>query len=265
MASDVDVADSLRWGGMPNRSAGLFSVSLLTAACIVACGSKPLTPDSGATGAIECVAGTTGTAGLGAEAGRASIGDAKIPLQHRATASCPTQRGPGDSSQPYPPGRASPLAPDAGGCTSDSDCKAGMNGRCYPFEGLVGPGGCSYDACLTDSNCGSKTPCVCRSSCTDTNPNFCDPGGNCAVDSDCGPGGYCSPSWEGCGYCSATSEKCGEPLFYCHTTRDTCINDADCPFVDAGADSCPTLPPCAYNPQAQGWECRQKPIVCCPP
>jgi hypothetical protein len=102
------------------------------------------------------------------EAGTALEGDANVPLQHRPTpACCPSQRGPGPSGQPYGPGVASYLADDAGGCTSDLQCTAGVNGRCFPFEGVVGPGGCSYDECFTDSNCGSKTPCLCRSSSTD--------------------------------------------------------------------------------------------------
>jgi hypothetical protein len=188
------------------------------------------------------------------DAGTVSEGDAGVPLHHRATAACcPSQRGPGPPNQPYPLGIASPLAPDAGGCTSDSQCKGGVNGRCFPFEGLVGSGGCSYDECFTDSTCGSRTPCLCRNSSTDNSTNSCDPGGNCAIDSDCGPGGYCSPSWE----------SCQGPTYYCHTALDTCINDADCPSIDAGAFSCPNLARCAYDPQAKHWACTH--LVCCPP
>jgi hypothetical protein len=247
--------------------ARLIAAWLLITACFAGCGSKPLTPDGAAAGATGSLAGSTGTAGTGSEAGTGLAGTtgtagidsdagtgAEIPLEHRATATCPHQRGPGPANQPYPPDRASPLAPDAGGCTSDSRCKNGMNGRCFPFEGLVGEGGCSYDECLTDANCGSKTPCLCRSSSTDNSANVCVPGGNCAVDSDCGSGGYCSPSWAGC----------QERHYFCHTTRDTCINDTDCP-VDAGEFSCSTLPSCAYDTQAQRWACRQQPIQCCPP
>ncbi|MGO9836643.1 MAG: hypothetical protein ACLP1X_20805 [Polyangiaceae bacterium] len=186
------------------------------------------------------------------EAG-ASAGDAEVPLYHRTTACCPSQRGPGGPNQPYPPGFASPLADDAGGCTSDSDCTAGANGRCFPFEGEVGLGGCSYDECFTDSNCGSGTPCVCRSSSTDNSANVCDPGGNCAIDSDCGPGGYCSPSWESC---------YEGPPYYCHTALDTCINDADCSSLDAGECSLPSAT-CAYDLQEQRWAC--SPLCCLPP
>jgi hypothetical protein len=190
------------------------------------------------------------------EAGAASMSDAEVPLNHRPTpACCPAQRGPGPSGQPYPSGVASPLAADAGGCTSDSQCTSGVNGRCFPFEGLVGFGGCSYDECFTDSTCGSKTPCGCRSSSTDNSANVCDVGGNCAVDSDCGPGGYCSPSDPIVAYGTANvANVCWGPHFYyCHTGSDLCINDSDCAPLDAGTAT--TSPPCAYNAQDSRWEC----------
>jgi hypothetical protein len=179
-----------------------------------------------------------------AEAGTVSTGDAEVPLDHRAAgACCPSQRGPGPSGQPYPSGSTT--------CTSDSDCTGGANGRCFPFAGLVGPGGCSYDECFTDSNCPSGTPCLCRSSPSDDSANVCVPGGNCVVDSDCGPGGYCSPSR---GSCEELSP------YYCHTASDTCISDSDCPYVDGG-ESYVTV--CAYNPQAHRWACNQ--LRCLPP
>jgi hypothetical protein len=178
---------------------------------------------------------------------------AGVPLQLRAASACCTsQRGAGPPTQPYPPGVASFLPADAGGCMSDSDCTDGKNGRCFPFSGVVGPGGCSYDECFTDSTCGAKTPCLCRNSPTSNDANGCDPGGNCAVDSDCGPGGYCSPS-----------ESCNGATYYCHTASDTCVNDADCPSVDGGALSCATFARCAYDSQTQHWACAQ--LVCCPP
>jgi hypothetical protein len=191
------------------------------------------------------------------DAGTASAGDAEVPLNHRATgACCPSQRGPGPPTQPYPTGVASP-GPDS--CSSDSQCTGAVNGRCFPFAGLVGNGGCSYDQCFTDSNCASGTPCICRSSSSDNSPNVCAPPGNCVVDSDCGPGGYCSPT-EGCDYCAQGSENCASAPYYCHTASDTCINDTDCPSVDGGEFS---ITACAYNPPAQRWACKQ--LVCLPP
>ncbi len=192
------------------------------------------------------------------EAGAASMSDAEVPLIHRPTPACCAQRGPGPSGQPYASGVASYLAADAGGCTSDSQCTAGVNGRCFPFEGLVGPGGCSYDECFTDSNCGSKTPCICRSSSTDNSANVCDVGGNCAVDSDCGPVGYCSPSAENINPSIQAQNVCyGSFPYYCHTASDLCINDSDCNPLDAGTATTSPVPPytCAYDTQNNRWEC----------
>jgi hypothetical protein len=140
----------------------------------------------------------------------------------------------------------------ADGCTSDSQCTHGADGRCFPFEGLVGAGGCSYDACFTDSDCPSGTPCLCRTSASDTSANTCVPAGNCVVDSDCGSGGYCSPS----------SQCYGIAGYYCHTAADSCINDTDCPAVDAGG-ACEIPPTCTYSPDAQRWACSEQ--HCCPP
>ena len=101
-----------------------------------------------------------------------------------AAASCPSERGFGPVVLPYPPGGAP--------CIADSQCTAGMNGRCYIWDSptILG-GGCSYDECLTDSDCGAGATCSCRSSSTDSGPNVCVPGGNCVVDSDCHSGSYC--------------------------------------------------------------------------
>jgi hypothetical protein len=203
--------------------------------------------------------GTTGAGGGGGssgggmscepafvEAGTGLAGDAEVPVYHRATPSCcPSERGPAPAGQPYGPGVAST-------CSSNSQCTSGADGRCFPDEGLVGRGGCSYDQCFTDSDCPSGTPCLCRSSPSDTSANVCAPRGNCVLDLDCGPGGYCSPS-----------QDCfGLPVYYCHAASDTCINDADCLFVDAGG-GCPAEAICAYSSEARHWACSQQ--RCCPP
>jgi hypothetical protein len=76
------------------------------------------------------------------------------------------------------------------------------------------------------------------------------------LDSDCGPDGYCSPSIEGnCFF--------GQSPYFCHTARDTCTDDSDCPSVDAEAGSCPIVTPCAYDTGEQRWACTQ--LTCCPP
>jgi hypothetical protein len=47
--------------------------------------------------------------------------------------------------------------------------------------------------------------------------------GNCRVDADCGPGGFCSPTWD-----LACGQSNGVVGYYCHTPRDTCVDDIDC-------------------------------------
>ena len=191
------------------------------------------------------VGGTDASTDVAKVDAKGDASSVRVPVHHRATASnCPTDRGPGPPTQPYPQN-------ESNGCTSDSDCTAGVNGRCFPKEGLVGPGGCSYDACSNDSMCGAMTPCACRASATDDTANVCDTGGNCAIDSDCGLGGYCSPS--------ATS--CGLAPYFCHTQADECIDDTDCPSPNPA--SCASYSTCAYDPQVQHWACTQ--FVCCPP
>jgi hypothetical protein len=197
---------------------------------------------SGSGGELSCTPAFV-TAGAGTANG------VEIPLYHRAApACCPAERGPAPSGQPYGPDRATT-------CTSDSQCTAGKNGICLPFEGVIGPGGCSYDACATDSDCPTGRPCQCRTGATDSEATYCGPAGNCLLDSDCGPGGYCSPSTD-CG-----SEGAG--TYYCHTAADTCVNDSDCTVVDAGTASCDQVAACEYDPTAQHWSCRQQ--SCCAP
>jgi hypothetical protein len=186
-----------------------------------------------------------------ADTGSVQTASASVPLNHRASPCCSSRRGPGPGPEPYPPGMAATDPSVA--CTLDSQCTKGSNGRCFPFEGQVGPGGCSYDECSTDSDCPANTPCVCRSGPTDNAANVCAPGGNCAVDSDCGAGGYCSPSVADC---------YAQNPYFCHTALDTCVNDADCPPVDGSVPNFASAV-CAYDSQAQHWAC--KGLVCYPP
>jgi hypothetical protein len=231
---------------------------------------------SGPCGCWQCVpAPESGAGGVVSSGGVTGKYAGQTPVNHRPSdAQCPSQRGAAPpfcaggtcTSQPYPY--------DAYGltsCYSDSQCTAGVNGRCFPGEGMVSAGGCSYDECFADSGCGARTPCICRSSSTDNSANVCDVGGNCAVDSDCGPGGYCSPSMETCYSTNPEAEVEGSNYggpnpYYCHTASDLCINDSDCATLDAGTattSSCPQYTPCAYNAQDNRWECTQ--LFCCLP
>ena len=230
-------------------------------------------PESGTGGAVSSggASGSSGTGGVVSSGGVTGKYAGQTPLNHRPSdAQCPSKRGSAPlfcaggtcTSQPYPSAGFGSTS-----CFSDSQCKGGVNGRCFPGEGLVSAGGCSYDECFADSGCGAKTPCICRSSSTDNSANICDVGGNCAVDSDCGPGGYCSPSMEAC-YSTIPDVEAegssGPNPYYCHTSSDLCINDSDCPPLDAGtASSFGTSTFCAYNTQDNRWECTQ--LVCLPP
>ncbi len=143
-------------------------------------------------------------------------------------------------------------------CATDAQCTQGPDGRCFPFGGLLWTAGCSYDECFTDSDCPSGAPCICRTSAGDDSPNICAAGGNCVLDSDCGPGGFCSPSE----FCDARLPGWAAFGYYCHTAADTCINDVDCPPIDAGG-GCSIPSVCRYDTQAMHWACNDQ--RCCPP
>jgi hypothetical protein len=207
--------------------------------------------------------GSSGSGGVVPSGGSTGKCSGEAPINHRpSSVQCPSQRGPAPqyceggtcTGQPYPTSLGST-------CSSDSQCTAGVNGRCFPDDGLVAIGGCSYDECSSDPSCGARTPCVCRSSSTDNRANICVTASNCAVDSDCGPCGYCSPSME---TCSPTDSEAlvegvsGPNPYYCHTAFDLCMNDSDCGSLDAGLSL--TYTACAYNPQDLRWECTQ--LVC---
>jgi hypothetical protein len=233
--------------------------------------------NSGSGGSPSGSGGTGGgTSGVTSSGGSSGECAGQVPINHRQRAGqCPSQRGPAPqfcppggtcTGQPYP----SHFTGLQLGCSSDSQCTAGVNGRCFPPVLVPMPstqGGCSYDECSADSDCGARTPCICRSSSTVNSANICDVGGNCAVDSDCGPCGYCSPSQNTCRGSSnpndqAEGSRDPDP-YYCHTASDLCMNDSDCAQPDAGLAFCPMFASCDYNVQDTRWECTQYP--CCPP
>jgi hypothetical protein len=226
---------------------------------------------SGPAGGGGVGSGTDGAGGVTSSGGSSGMCAGQAPINHRQSAvQCPSQRGPAPqfcpsagttcTGQPYP-SHATGLQLT---CSSDSQCTAGVNGRCFPpvlVPIALTPGGCSYDECFADSDCGARTPCICRSSSTVNNANICDAGGNCAVDSDCGPCGYCSPSRNVCLNSSNPNDQAegsGDPNpYYCHTASDLCIDDSDCAQPDAGMADVPMVASCAYNVQDTRWECTQ--------
>ena len=182
------------------------------------------------------------------------------PVNHRATegSACPNDRAPGG----VPAMCVVDGGPPPGGdCQQDSDCTAGINGRCIQLRGCYMV--CSYDECFQDSDCAGNVPCKCRDSASSTDSNWCLIHSNCRIDDDCGPGGYCSPSQLGgcirmctvaCGaatHCYAGTTEvpcwCGQSCgdgYFCHRAGDTCTNDCECTGDSA----------CTHQP-AGGWAC----------
>jgi hypothetical protein len=166
------------------------------------------------------------------DAGRDDTG--RVPKEHRAShAQCPTERG-----AVTPTSDGCPV--NALHCAQDSDCADGKNGRCYDVG--VCPSDCSYDDCFQDSDCENQTPCVCRSTATDE--NYCFTLSNCSVDADCGDSAYCSPSFVAAS-CICESPSCVEGYF-CHTTRDLCVDDGDCPAMQS----------CGFDSNEQRFSCQ---------
>jgi hypothetical protein len=243
----------------PGTTARTFA--LVAGACAVACGTR--------TGLLVDARVDDATAvSLDGPSGSQAC-SSREPQKHRLSGSlCPGQRGPGASG----PGAECP--PDAGlpvACWQDSDCTAGSNGRCFTYRGyLACMGQCTYDACGSDSDCPGDVPCDCRPSESSSAANVCVTASNCRVDSDCGPCGYCSPSQVGARcFCPSTALcpdgggacyvgtasgwqevpcECGDACghgYFCHTPRDTCIDDSDC--VGDGT--------CNYDTVNKMWSC----------
>jgi hypothetical protein len=189
--------------------------------------------------------GTTALAnssGAGPNMDSSEVGDAKsgvsameasIPKIHRTTPSSCTQPRSGDGDAGVYCGFFLGEVPsEAGACQYDTDCTAGVSGRCAcapPVPGIGAATACSYDACQSDRDCSngsSGSVCDCREgplgNGNQSAANVC-LAGNCRTDADCGSAGYCSPS---------NVPGCGPNWWYgyfCHTANDTCTNDTDCP------------------------------------
>ena len=185
---------------------------------------------------VHCIVGCGGQVGTDTTGGTTSEtngGVQSVPMNHRPTdTGCPKQRGagtPNANKQEYDQ------------CAQDSDCAAGINGRCLWFH----LSSCSYDSCFSDSDCADDRPCECRKSEADTTANYCvTMGGNCRIDSDCGASRFCSPSQVLTDCLCFSSEQCGQGYF-CRTPQDSCLNDSDC---DASSI-------CAYSLQSNHWTC----------
>lgn len=212
---------------------------------------------------VRAASGSPATsAGGGAQPVGGGGGDGGIrhaPSSHRAAASACTQpRGPvAVPGPPNCPGNS------AAGCTQDSDCIEGANGRCVSDTHGCTQVYCSYDGCQSDSDCAPNEACACRESAWQSTVNSC-VNAECHIDADCGLGGFCSPSLVGnpcmclsaaaCkpneGSCSPGPCVCGDSCghgYFCHTPQDTCLDDGDC---EAGAGAT-----CNYDALEHRWNC----------
>ncbi len=170
--------------------------------------------DSGGGTATDSGGGGVTDSGVGVTDAAPPADGGKVPTHHRPSDSlCQTVPAKGTCTVGFG---------GLGGCTSDSACTMGTNGRCNARTTGGGPVGgctCAYDSCQHDTDCAKGELCLCHDSAYYTGGNTCTKGG-CRVDADCGAGGYCSPSRAGgCG---------GVTGYYCHSAADECVDDSDC-------------------------------------
>ncbi len=108
-------------------------------------------------------------------------------------------------------------------------------------------GSCTFDRCMSDSDCKTNEVCSCASAYYGGNGchvNVCVPA-TCHVDSDCGSGGYCSPN---IGYCGTPQE------YNCVKPYDPCIDPtSDCSCTGSFGGSVPAA--CVYDPSVQEFVC----------
>lgn len=177
------------------------------------------------------------------------------PNSHRASqVACTTSRAPGNGR----PNPSSFLSPNP--CTSDSDCRGGLNGRCRMNAFAVGSAGagiyyeCNYDDCSVDEECPSGGVCDCRASGEARNRCFA---GDCRVDSDCSETFVCAPSARNANL-TGTSGRSGAVRkpdeiaqgYFCHRATDECSIDSDC--VTFGAEG---QTRCAFRSDSKHWVC----------
>jgi hypothetical protein len=180
--------------------------------------------------------------GPGVPSGGNGDGGACRPRQ----VSMPTEHRPAPPAPCAPPVVTPCTQPGTLGCSDDSQCNSGFDGRCMQVNGACG---CIYDACRTDADCGASSDCDCDPEPRSRVPNpvtaVC-VASNCRSDADCGPHGFCSPS-------KSEQDFCGPIVtgWFCHTAQDDCGIDADCTSSGCGR----SLQACTYAPELGHWAC----------
>lgn len=105
---------------------------------------------------------------------------------------------------------------------------------------------CVYDACHADSDCGPASKCICGTGRGD-HRNRCVPLDRCREDHDCGVGNVCLCGANGnSNYCVEGNchedADCDEGFTcderHCHSKKDTCRTNAECPPTSAGPRTC---------------------------
>jgi hypothetical protein len=205
--------------------------------------------DTGGSGAVSGSGGGAGWDGSGGTGGAAGAGGRPLatPSQHRASAvACANSADASFSGQDgAAPG---PVNPDGGGwisCSTASSCPACANGltdRCLTSGGGGSSGSyCGCDQCSRDQDCGATNVCTCEGEIPGEASgvgNIC-VSANCRVDADCGPGGFCSPTWV------SYFGRLRVDGYYCHTPKDQCGDDSDCPASTR----------CSYSVESAQWVC----------
>ena len=171
-----------------------------------------------------------------------------------------------------PAGDAADAGAEAGACTHDDDCDAGLDGRCNvrtTFGGGVSRGGqvvdlpsgvasqCTYHACTKDEDCPGTTS-VCGCGVGWAGQNVCLTTSNCRTDDDCAGGQRCvfsEPPILRYGDVVHHGDEVGIPNYsgdaigwFCTTPDDDC----NCP--KAGSTD-----KCIYNLGSKRWDCAYQP------
>jgi hypothetical protein len=150
--------------------------------------------------------------------------------------------------------------PEAVACSAHSDggeacsdaavCQVDAGGGVRRPVGQCLHGSCSFDECLTDSDCASNEACACAGplagEASGSEANLCVPA-TCHVDSDCGSCGYCSPSADP--ICGPTY---GAWAYACHVPGDACYSNTDC---GPQSNDIYTNPFCSHSAETGAWVC----------